>query len=817
MNKTWVSAFGFIILMFTASAWTAPVPDTGQTKCYGVSGNVIVCPSPGQPLYGQDANFSINPVSYTKLDGSGNALPDSATSWSMVKDNITGLIWENKTDDGTIHDKDNVYTWYNPSDPYPGTPGVGTDSKDFIDALNIANFGGNNTWRLPTIMELSTIVSFNFPDPGPTINNKFFSDTNGSFYWSSTNFASGMDSAWGVYFSYGDNYSLNKGSFGSIRAVHSSRSESLGYSDYLPISPDAANVIDDHYIDNNDDTVTDTDSGLMWQQRSEVATSWEQALLYCNDLSLAGYTDWRLPTQKELQSIVDYSRYNPAINTTYFPDTFPYFYWSSTTYAFYTDYAWGVNYIYGIGSFNNKGGIYHVRAVRGGQSKAVGNSILFSNSIGPRNTIKISDMSGTLPTIGGMITISAWDENGKALSESGWAVPLKIYSRGTNIITGSDLAARFLNGTPILYRFSIDSSKVVITNVKNSTNDTFKVPIIYLNGMTNFVSNSIGNNNTIKISDISGLLPSSSTISVLAWDINGNSIPESGSAAPLKLFNHGTTSISGINLAARFPSESPMIYEFDVPSAKALITNVKNSTDGKLTIPDAYIFGVSKFVSNSIGNFNSLEISDLSGTTFFGGSAINIKAWDSEGNSILESGSAAPLKLFSHGTTSISGLNLAARFPTGIPITYEFSIESSKVLITNIKSSTDGIVEIPSIFSIGISNFTTNSVSSLNTIKISDTSGILPASGVSINITAWDDSGNVISESGMASASPLKLYNYGTTTIAGIDLKSRFAGSPSLYEFSIGSSSALVTSLTTSIDGTIKTPTIFTIGSYGGI
>ena len=79
MKKTCVSAFGFIILMLTAVVWAAPVPDSGQSKCYNNTVE-IPCPSPGQPFYGQDANYSINPMSYTKLDASGNKLPDSATS-----------------------------------------------------------------------------------------------------------------------------------------------------------------------------------------------------------------------------------------------------------------------------------------------------------------------------------------------------------------------------------------------------------------------------------------------------------------------------------------------------------------------------------------------------------------------------------------------------------------------------------------------------------------------------------------------------------------------------------------------------------------
>lgn len=70
MNKTWVSVFGFIILMITAVSWADPVPDTGQTKCYNNTVE-IPCPSSGQPFYGQDANYTITPMSYTKLDGSG--------------------------------------------------------------------------------------------------------------------------------------------------------------------------------------------------------------------------------------------------------------------------------------------------------------------------------------------------------------------------------------------------------------------------------------------------------------------------------------------------------------------------------------------------------------------------------------------------------------------------------------------------------------------------------------------------------------------------------------------------------------------------
>jgi len=109
-----------LFVFFTASAFAGPydvpskIPDTGQTKCYDTAGTEIPCAGTGQ-----DGEFSINPMSYTKLDASGNALAASAASWVMVKDNVTGLIWEVKQNKDGVenysnpHDADNTYTWYN--------------------------------------------------------------------------------------------------------------------------------------------------------------------------------------------------------------------------------------------------------------------------------------------------------------------------------------------------------------------------------------------------------------------------------------------------------------------------------------------------------------------------------------------------------------------------------------------------------------------------------------------------------------------------------------------------------------------------------
>ncbi len=96
-----------IILCQCCVAAAGALPDTGQTKCYNDTAE-ITCPAPGEDFHGQDAQYVTNPRSYTKLDASGNDLPDSATDWTMVRDNVTKLIWEVKTDDGSVHDKEEV-------------------------------------------------------------------------------------------------------------------------------------------------------------------------------------------------------------------------------------------------------------------------------------------------------------------------------------------------------------------------------------------------------------------------------------------------------------------------------------------------------------------------------------------------------------------------------------------------------------------------------------------------------------------------------------------------------------------------------------
>ncbi|WP_189403006.1 Lcl C-terminal domain-containing protein [Arenicella chitinivorans] len=85
------------------------------------------------------------------------------------------------------------------------------------------------------------------------------------------------------------------------------------------------------FIDNDDQTITDVVTGLTWQKaKPSTPLSFPAALQACTNLELGGHRDWRLPEVKELLSIVDFKRYDPAINTLYFPSTSG-LYWMQTS------------------------------------------------------------------------------------------------------------------------------------------------------------------------------------------------------------------------------------------------------------------------------------------------------------------------------------------------------------------------------------------------------------------------------------------------------------------------------------------------------
>jgi hypothetical protein len=134
-------------------------------------------------------------------------------------------------------------------------------------------------------------------------------------------------------------------------------------------SPPAPNL--ESYANNNDGTVTDNVTGLMWQQAASSSTlMWGSASTpgtaqnHCATLSTAGHDDWRLPSLIELVSLVDWTVTSPSINATYIPGTPANDFWSSTPVAASLAQAWVVLFADGSLSFSREFYSAYVRCVR---------------------------------------------------------------------------------------------------------------------------------------------------------------------------------------------------------------------------------------------------------------------------------------------------------------------------------------------------------------------------------------------------------------------------------------------------------------------
>lgn len=169
------------------------------------------------------ATASRTPTATPRLVDNGNG---------TITDTTTGLVWEKKSNDGTIHDYDDqpaaLYTW----SASGSTQRNGTAFTSFIAALNAGNFAGQRDWRLPTLEELQTIVSTGGITPGrpvvppafdnncvPGCNITQCSCTRALNYWTWTASATDNQRAWYVLFNNGQSATAFKTTAFFVRAV----------------------------------------------------------------------------------------------------------------------------------------------------------------------------------------------------------------------------------------------------------------------------------------------------------------------------------------------------------------------------------------------------------------------------------------------------------------------------------------------------------------------------------------------------------------------------------------------------------------------
>lgn len=331
---------------YTASAITTfPIADSGQALCYNALGTQAC----GDGLWpGQDADFVSKPRARS-FSGPNQYL---ATSDYTTTDLVTGLVWKTCTE-GLSGATCSTGTTTNVSFTTAPTTCIALNS-----ANSGAGFAGLTNWRVPSIQELQTLQDYSVYAPG--ISAAYFPGSpTGINIWSATEYVLTPTSGWFISGDYGTRSNTAKSTSYKLRCVSGT-----------PVTYTPA------LVDNSDGTITDDVNNLLWQKCQMGQTfsgtctgtittdTWQNALSYCNSLTWAGRSNWRLPSINELQSIVDLTTSMPAIDSLLFPATATNNYHSSTTNPSLPSQMAYIYFADGIINNMAKSSSYYVRCVK---------------------------------------------------------------------------------------------------------------------------------------------------------------------------------------------------------------------------------------------------------------------------------------------------------------------------------------------------------------------------------------------------------------------------------------------------------------------
>jgi len=289
---------------------TTPVPEpellvskvlcTGQTHCTNGE-SIIECPKEGEEFYGQDAQYVVSkgciPHKYTIGDLFEE---EGATANYQLIDESTGLRW---------------VVFFNNS----------SVNHEAAEEKCAALTAGGYEWRLPTVKEALSIADHDRYNPAA---NTFYFSFGGSF-WTGTPVA---DDEEGKFWLYSSDYGyVDPDGYGSAYYTACVSGEEYGKSVEIEVKTIGG-----------DNVGFDSATNLMWAQPSSDNMSWKEALKYCENLTYAGKSDWRVPNKNELLTLIDYSATSYGGYSYFWTSTFMPYYGSEG--IFIVDLDGNINY-----------------------------------------------------------------------------------------------------------------------------------------------------------------------------------------------------------------------------------------------------------------------------------------------------------------------------------------------------------------------------------------------------------------------------------------------------------------------------------------
>jgi hypothetical protein len=336
---------------------TGGATETGGTPSTGGATSTGGVVNTGGTPTGGKASGGATSTGGSATGGSGSCVPATCGShkWACWKmPNPTGSGLPNPASytvaNGVVHDDVTCLDWQQVESSSSYT---NADAISYCESLSL---GGYDDWRAPTRVEMASIMDWTrspATDAAFTgVSGYHKTGSNWILTINQTGAGAGTDYAW--TYNMGDGIVSNAYSAANASRIRCVRGNGTGEAFSTPaVAPP------NQYTAISADEAQDNYTGLIWQRNGNASglISWDQAVTYCSTLTLGGNT-WRLPSVRELATLVDEARVAPAINRTMFPNT-QYgarsnnWYWASHHSRGSTTYAWGLNFDDGFTGYNS--------------------------------------------------------------------------------------------------------------------------------------------------------------------------------------------------------------------------------------------------------------------------------------------------------------------------------------------------------------------------------------------------------------------------------------------------------------------------------